>query len=119
MRQGDFTGLAALKNPFTGASPYSGNIILARYLSAQALQLQSLFLPTPNFGAPTLTAANYRASFDGPEVHRTEEIRLDHSFTARNMAFVRYENRKDDYHIPGARSSLPPSAAGPPITSAA
>jgi len=64
-----------------------------------------------------LTAANYRASFDGPEVHRTEEIRLDHSFTTRNMAFVRYENRKDDYQIPGARSSLPPSPRGPPITS--
>ena len=28
------------------------------------------------------------------------------------MAFLRYENRKDDYQIPGARSSLPPSAAG-------
>ena len=37
MRQGDFTGLAALKNPFTGATPYSGNTILARYLSPQAL----------------------------------------------------------------------------------
>jgi len=112
MRQGDFTGFAALKNPYTGVNPYSGNTILARYLSPQALQMQTLFLPLPNYGAPSLTAANYRASFDGPEVHRTEEIRLDHSFTTHNMAFVRYENRKDDYHIPGARSSLPPSAAG-------
>jgi hypothetical protein len=34
MRQGDFTGLAALKNPFTGASPFNGNAILPQFLSA-------------------------------------------------------------------------------------
>ena len=112
MRRGDFTGYGGSQESVHRSSAKSGNTILARYLSPQALEMQSLFLPPPNFGAPTLTAANYRASFDGPEVHRTEEIRLDHSFTTRNMAFVRYENRKDDYQIPGARSSLPPSAAG-------
>jgi hypothetical protein len=112
MRQGDFTGFAALKNPFTGASPFSGNTILPQFLSAQALQAQALFYPQPNYGAPTLTAANYRASFNGPEVHRTEEIRLDHNFTSRHNAFLRYENRKDDYYIPGARSPLPPTTVG-------
>ena len=105
MRSGDFSGQAALKNPYTGFNPYSGNTILPQYLSPQAKQAQQIFFPLPNFGPPTLTAANYRASFDGPEVHRTEEFRVDHNFTANHMAFVRYSNRKDDYHIPGARSS--------------
>jgi hypothetical protein len=111
MRGGDFSALAAIKNPFTNAN-YSGNVIPAAQLSPQALKVQQLFFPLPNFGAPTLTAANYRASFDGPEVHRTEELKLDHNFTDRNSAFLRYENRKDDYHLPGARSPLPPTTVG-------
>jgi len=112
MRTGDFTGQAALKNPYTSANPYSGNTILPQFLSSQALQAQKLFFPLPNYGPASLTAANYRASFDGPEVHRTEEFRVDHNFSANHMAFLRYANRKDDYHIPGARSSLPPTTVG-------
>lgn len=112
MRQGDFTGMAAIRNPYTSINPISGNTILPEYLSPQALQVQKLFFPTPNFGAANLTAANYRASFNGPEVHRTEEIRLDHNFSPRHTAFARYENRKDDYNIPGARSPLPPTTVG-------
>ena len=112
MRGGDFTGLAALKNPFVGTNPFNGNLILPSALSSQALQAQKLFFPLPNFGPPSLTAANYRAAFDGPEVHRTEEIRIDHQFTLKNRAFARYENRKDDYNIPGARSPLPPTTVG-------
>ena len=29
-----------------------------------------------------------------------------------SRVFARYENRKDDYHIPGARSALPPTTVG-------
>ena len=112
MRSGDFTSMAALKNPYTGVNPYGGNSILPQFLSPQAVQAQQIFFPLPNFGPANLTAANYRASFDGPEVHRTEEFRVDHNFNPNHMAFLRYENRKDDYHIPGARSSLPPTTVG-------
>lgn len=112
MRQGDF-GTAALRNPFTGANPFSGSTILPQFISPQALQVQNLFFPLPNFGPPTQTAGNYRAFANGPEVHRTEEIRLDHNFSASHMAFLRYENRKDNYQIPGARSPLPLAAFGP------
>jgi hypothetical protein len=109
MRQGDFTGLTALKNPYTNLLPFSGNTILPQFQSSQALKMQQLFFPLPNFGAPSLTAANYRAGFDGAEVHRTEEIKIDHNFSEKNRAFLRYENRKDNYDIPGARSALPPT----------
>ena len=112
MRQGDF-GTTALKNPFTGVNPFNGSVILPQFLSPQALQVQNLFFPLPNYGPPTLTAGNYRASANGPEVHRTEEIRLDHNFASRHQAFLRYENRKDDYQIPGARSPLPLTVFGP------
>jgi len=113
MRQGDFSAFAALKNPYTAINPFNGNTILPQYIAPQAVAAQNLFFPTPNFGAPTLTAGNYRSFIDGPEVHRTEEFRIDHNFTPNHMAFVRYENRKDDYHIPGARSPLPLAAFGP------
>jgi hypothetical protein len=112
MRAGDFTGAAALKNPFTNVNPYNGNTILPQFISPQAVQVQNVFFPLPNFGVPSLTAANYRAGFDGPELHRTEEVKLDHNFGAGSMAFLRYENRKDDYHQPGARSPLPPTTVG-------
>lgn len=110
MRSGDFTGFT-LRNPQTGAA-FPSPVLPSSALSQQALKAQQMFFPLPNFGPPTLTAANYRAAFDGPEVHRTEEIRLDHKLTTRQDVFLRYENRKDDYHIPGARSALPPTTVG-------
>jgi len=110
MRAGDFSAFAPLTNPSGGA--FAGNVIPQQLQSPQAIEAAKLFFPQPNYGPPTLTAANYRASFDGPEVHRTEEFRLDHYFSAGHSAFLRYENRKDDYHIPGARSPLPPTTIG-------
>src|SRR5262249_9811265 len=49
-RLGDFTGFAALKNPYTAANPFNGNQIVASFLSPQALKLQQFFYPQPNFG---------------------------------------------------------------------
>jgi hypothetical protein len=111
MRQGDFTGFAAIRNPFTGAN-FPGNVIPTNLLSAQALAAQRLLFPLPNFGAPNLTSANYRANFSGPETHRSIELKLDHTFTSGHNAFVRYQNRKDDFDIPGGRSALPPTTVG-------
>src|SRR3954462_2819787 len=111
MRSGDFSGQGAIRNPYTGVA-FTGNVIPTSLLSPQALQTQKLLFPLPNFGAPTLTAANYRASFTGPEVHRTEEIKLDHNFSDGHRVFLRYENRKDDYDIPGPRSALAPTTVG-------
>src|SRR5215471_4232509 len=59
MRQGDFTGMAAIRNPYTNA-PFPNKIIPTSMLSPQALQAQQILYPLPNYGAPTLTAANYR-----------------------------------------------------------
>jgi len=111
MRQGDFNGSAAIKDPLTGL-PFAGNQIPSNRISTQALAAQQLLYPLPNFGPPTLTAGNYRAAFDGPEVHRIVEFRVDHNFSDRHSVFARYENKRDDYSIPGARSTLPPSSVG-------
>ncbi len=111
-RNGDFSGMAALKNPFSGVNPFNGNQILPQFLSPQALKLQQLFYPSPNFGAANLTANNFRAFYTGPETHRGIEIRIDQNFSPRHQMFARYQNRNDDYKIPGARGVLPPSSLG-------
>jgi hypothetical protein len=111
-RTGDFTGFAALKNPYTNATPFSGNQIIASFLSPQALKLQQFFYPTPNFGPANLTANNFRAFYTGPEVHRGIEARIDQDFSVRHRVFARYQNRNDNYVIPGARGVLPPSSLG-------
>ena len=111
-QQGNFTGFAALKNPFTTSSPFNGSQIIPSFLSPQALKLQQYFYPQPNFGPANLTANNLRAFYTGPEVHRGIEARIDQDFSARHRVFLRYQNRNDNYHIPGARGVLPPSSLG-------
>lgn len=111
-RAGDFSGGAALKNPYTGITPFSGNTILPSFLSPQSLKLAAQFYPLPNFGPANSTSGNYRASFNGPEVHHIVEGRLDETFSDRHTAFARYQWKKDNYEIPGARSALPPQATG-------
>src|SRR5207248_3511706 len=81
-------------------------------LSQQSINAENRLFPLPNFGPPALTAGNYRAAFDGPEVHRIIETRIDHNFSERHSVFARYQNKRDDYNIPGARSTLPPSSVG-------
>jgi hypothetical protein len=111
-RAGDFTGLAALKNPFSNVALTNGSQIVASLLSPQALKLQQIFYPLPNFGPANLTANNFRAFYTGPEVHRGIEARIDQDFSARHRVFLRYQNRNDNYEIPGARGVLPPSSLG-------
>jgi hypothetical protein len=112
MRSGDFTGMAALRNPYTGFNPFDGNKILPQYISSQAGAMQNQYYPMPNFGPPELTAGNYRAAFNGPETHNIYELRMDHNFSSRHSIFGRYQLKFTDYNIPGARQQLPPFAVG-------
>ena len=109
-RAGLFT--AVVKDPYAGSTPFAGNLIPVSRLSAQALKAQALLYPLPNFGDASLTAGNYRASFNGPETHHLFESRLDHNFSSRQSAFLRYQFKRDDYDIPGARGQLPPTTEG-------
>lgn len=110
MRQGEFS--SAIRNPFSNGQPFEGNKIPANLLSSQALNTQQQFYPLPNFGDPSLTAGNYRASFNGPEHHEILELRLDHNWSSRHSTFGRYEYKNSDYQIPGARTTLPPQSVG-------
>ena len=112
MRQGDFNGLGAVRNPYANNAPFADNKIPASLIAPEATRAQDLLFPQPNYGASTLTAANYRASFNGPETHRILELRMDHNLSSGHSVFARFQNKKDDYDIPGARSTLPPITVG-------
>ncbi len=103
---------AAVRNPFAGGQPFPNNQIPASLIAPEAGRAQSLLFPLPNFGPETLTAGNYRASFNGPEFHRIAEGRIDHQWRSAQSLFVRYQYKHDDYDIPGARSTLPPVTVG-------
>jgi len=112
-RAGDFSAAAALRNPYTGMNSIGdGNRILPQYISPQAQRAQEILFPLPNFGPPDLRAGNYRASFNGPELHQLFEIRLDHNFASGHSLFARYQHKDTSYDIPGARTQLPPSSVG-------
>lgn len=109
-RTGDFSQLStAIKNPFAGGAAFPGNIIPPSLLSPQALKAQTLFFPLPTGPG---TGSNYRATYNGPEVHSDVEGRIDHNFEERHSAFLRYQWKKDNYQIPGSRSQLPPTSVG-------
>jgi Carboxypeptidase regulatory-like domain/TonB dependent receptor len=104
-RQGDFSG-AAIRNPLTGEA-FAGARIPGDMISPQAKAIQDLFFPLPNFGSPTATAGNYRATLNGPETHNIFEARVDHNFTSGHSLFGRYQYKDSEYEIPGARTQLP------------
>ncbi len=111
-RNGDFTGLPPLRNPFGDINPFNGNVILPQFISPQARRIQELLYPLPNFGPPTLTTGNYRWNASGAEIHGIGEIRLDHNFSSGHSAFGRYQSKITDYNIPGVRTDMPPSSVG-------
>lgn len=110
-RNGDFSSLlpTPIRNPFQGGAAFPGNILPAALLSPQALKAQQLFFPLPTGPG---TGSNYRASYNGPELHSIVEGRVDHNFAERHSAFLRYQWKKSNYQIPGARSTLPPTSVG-------
>ncbi|MCX7603983.1 MAG: carboxypeptidase regulatory-like domain-containing protein, partial [Bryobacteraceae bacterium] len=110
MRRGEFS--AAVRDPLAGNVPFPDNRIPQVRIAAEAARAQDLLYPLPNFGAETLTVGNYRAAFNGPETHVLAEGRVDHNFSSVQSAFLRYQYKRDDYDIPGARSPLPPTTAG-------
>ncbi|WP_321470179.1 carboxypeptidase-like regulatory domain-containing protein [uncultured Paludibaculum sp.] len=109
-RGGQFS--AAVKDPYANNAPFTDNKIPVSRLTPEALKAQALLYPLPNFGDASLTAGNYRAAFNGPEVHHLFETRIDHNFTSSHSAFLRYQWKYDDYDIPGARGQLPPVTEG-------
>lgn len=108
-RTGDFSNLLAsgkvVKNPFTGQA-FTGNQIPSSMISPVSQNLQNIFYPQPNCGAPGQTAGNWCGNLPRFTDFNIVDGRVDHYFSERDTVFGRYS-----YHrmpILGQRGLLPP-----------
>jgi hypothetical protein len=108
-RTGDFSNLLAsgkvVKNPFTGQA-FAGNQIPSGMISPVSQNLQNIFYPQPNCGAPGQTAGNWCGNLPRITNFNIVDGRVDHYFSERDTVFGRYS-----YHrmpILGQRGLLPP-----------
>lgn len=91
-RQGDFSGLAAVVDPFANRAPFAGNRIPASRISPVSQKYQDRFWPLPNFGNTAVFASqNYREqkrrAFD-PNTYVV--ARGDHRFSDKASVFGRF-----------------------------
>src|SRR5438094_172808 len=115
MRRGDFSELLArspatvVRDPVSG-QPYPGNVIPVAELNSAALKWQDTFFPPPNFGAPDLFVANFRAAYPSGNRQDQFDIRMDHYFSSRNTFYARVSYRRNEPHA--LDSGLPPDITG-------
>jgi hypothetical protein len=90
MRQGNFTGIANIKDPTTGKA-FPGNIIPPSLLNPSALKVQELFFPPQNYGDATTLANNSRIEMHRFAYRNAWNVRIDHQLTNKNSLYWRYE----------------------------
>jgi hypothetical protein len=97
MRQGDFSGVANIKDPFTG-KPFPGNVIPSSYLNPVSLKFQEMFYPLPNYGSPGTLNNNQRTVMPRSPERRAFDFRIDHMLTNNNSFYVRdsFRNQPTD-----------------------
>ena len=111
MRAGDFSELlpgTVVRDP--SGNPYPGNVIPASQLSATSLKWQETFFPKPNFGAPNLTVANFRATYPQDTRQDQFDVRVDHYISPKNTIYSRFSYKRNRPHA--LDSGVPPEFAG-------
>ena len=111
MRSGDFSELlpgTVVRDP--SGNPYPGNVIPASQLSATSLKWQETFFPKPNFGAPNLTVANFRATYPQDTRQDQFDVRVDHYISQKNTIYSRFSYKRNRPHA--LDSGVPPEFAG-------
>ena len=92
-RSGNFSGLAAIKDPFTGVA-FAGNVIPTSRINPQGANVLSVLYPLPNFGPPTLQAGNWRGNQQAHGDPKSTDGRIDQSFSERDVFFARLTYRR-------------------------
>lgn len=100
MRRGDFSGLAPIFDPLTGA-PFPNNQIPAGRMDRAAVALTNLF-PVP---ANNALANNFTYSPTKTQHDDSFDIRVDHRIDNNNVLFGRYSYNNTTTFLP---DSLPP-----------
>ncbi len=111
MRAGNFSALTApIRNPFANNDPFPGNQIPASLLNQGAVRWQQRFYPLPNFGAPTLTNANFRSLVPQQIRHDQFDIRMDYSVRSNNNLYARVSYKRSQPQV--LDSGLPSELTG-------
>ncbi len=100
MRGGDFSAVPnlTLRNPFSG-QPFPGNSIPASLINQGARRWQDRFYPTPNFGAPTSTVSNYRATVPQQIRHDQFDVRVDYAIKPNNNIYARVSYKRSEPRV--------------------
>lgn len=109
MRAGDFTGLAAIRDPFNGRTPFPDNRIPASRINQVSARTQSQFIPVPNRGAAGATFQNYQFIFPWPtDLYKWDSVtdRVDWVINSKNQLFGRFINRITPYVLNGPFENL-------------
>lgn len=111
MRGGDFSAVPniTLRNPYSG-QPFAGNLIPASLINRGTLGWQDRFYPTPNFGAPTSTVGNYRATVPQQIRHDQFDVRVDYAIKANNNIYARVSYKRSEPRV--LDGGLPPEQIG-------
>ena len=113
---GDFTGSAAIYDPFSTTAgpnntftrqPFPSNRIPQSSLNASALKLAQAIYPAPNLAAGIIPATNYINTAGNSTDGNQWNARLDHQFGQHDSFFARYTGANN----PSSGVSLP-SLAG-------
>ncbi len=88
MRRGDFSGLATIKNPFTGV-PFANNAIPQDMMNSVSVKAQDRFYPSPNYGSAESYVGNWRGNIPGAGFKHHKDTRIDHRLSAANSLFGR------------------------------
>jgi hypothetical protein len=111
MRSGNFSQVTTpIRNPFAANAPFAGNLIPANLLNAGSLNWQGRFFPQPNFGAPDLTVANFRATIPQRIRHDQFDVRADYNVSASNNLYARVSYKRSEPRV--LDSGLPPELTG-------
>jgi hypothetical protein len=109
MRNGDFTGLAAIRDPFNGRTPFPDNRIPASRINPVSAKTQELFIPTPNRGGAGALFQNYQFVFPWPtDLYKWDSVtdRVDYVISPQNQLFGRFINRITPYVLNGPFEQL-------------
>ena len=109
MRSGDFTGQAAIRDPFNGRSPFPDNRIPVSRINPVSAKTQDKFIPAPNRGAAGTLFQNYQFVFPWPtDLYRWDSVtdRVDWVINPRNQLFGRFINRITPYVLNGPFEQL-------------
>lgn len=113
MRQGDFSELSRIiYDPLTG-QPFPGNVIPGNRISPVSRAILDQLYPAPNTaGARAATGQTINNYLINPTLERQDnqgDVKIDHTFSTNNRAFVRYSIQKTHRFLP---ATLPHGDAG-------